>query len=53
MTQVSSLVDLVKRYKWVMSNTDFDIAKKLELTKVKKYWQHASQIEIELDWLYH
>lgn len=32
-----------------MSNADMDTAKKLGLTKVKKYWKYASQVEIELD----
>ena len=35
-----------------MSNTDLDTAKKLGLTGIKKYWRCASQVEIELDWLY-
>lgn len=46
---VSSSVDLIWRYKSVMSNPDLDIAKKLELTGVKKYWRHAGQVEMELD----
>lgn len=37
MGQALSLVDLVRRYKWAMSNTDLDIAKKQELIDIKKY----------------
>lgn len=29
-----------------------NIAKKLGLTRVKKYWRHTSQVEIELDWVH-
>lgn len=36
-TQVSSLVDLTRRYKWIMRNADVNIVDKLELTGVKKY----------------
>ena len=32
-----------------MSNVDIDIAKKLGLTGVKKYWKYIGQVKIELD----
>ncbi len=51
-TRVSSLVDLTGRYNWAMSDADLDAAKELGLTGIKKYWRHAGQVEIELDWLY-
>ena len=35
-----------------MSNLNLDIAKKLGLPGIKKYWRRAGQIEMELDWLY-
>lgn len=35
-----------------MSNANLNIAKKLELTNIKKYWKYAGQVEIELNWLY-
>lgn len=35
-----------------MSNVNIDIAKKLKLIGVKKYKECASQVEIELIWLY-
>ena len=50
--QVLSLVDLTKRYNWAMSDANLDIAKKLELTGIKKYWRRISQVEIKLDWLH-
>ena len=39
---VSSLVDLTGRYNWAMSDADLDIAKKLGLISIKKYWKRAS-----------
>ncbi len=50
--RVSSLVDLVGRYNWVMSNVDLNTAKELGLTSIKKYWRRAGQVEMELDWLH-
>lgn len=47
-----SPVDFAGRYKWEMSNADLDAAKELGLTRVKKYWKHADQVEMELDWLH-
>lgn len=35
--QASSLVGLVWRYKWAMSNADLDTVKELGLTGIKKY----------------
>lgn len=35
-----------------MSNMDMNVARKLGLTRVKKYWRCAGQVEIELNWLY-
>ena len=35
-----------------MSNVDIDAAKKMRLTRIKNYWRHAGQVEIELDWLH-
>ena len=35
-----------------MSNVDLDVAKKLGLTDIKKFWRHAGYVEIVLDWLY-
>ena len=35
-----------------MSNTNLDIAKKLRLTSIKKYWRYTGQVKIELDWLH-
>lgn len=36
-----------------MSNADLNVAKKLELTGVNQNWRYISQVEIDLDWLYH
>lgn len=44
-----SIIDLAWRYKWVISNTNMDAVKELELTGVKKYCRRASQVKIELD----
>ena len=49
---VSSFGDLAGRYNWAMSDVDLDIAKKLGLSDIKKYWRCASQVEIELDGLH-
>ena len=35
-----------------MSNIIIDIVKKPGLIGVKKYWKHAGQVEMKLDWLY-
>lgn len=35
--QKSSSINFAKKYKYIMSNTDIDIAKKLKLTRAKKY----------------
>ena len=32
-----------------MSNANIDVAKKLVLTSIKKYWIRTRQIEMELD----
>ncbi len=45
-------INLARRYNWAMSNADLDIVKELRLTGIKKYWKHANQVEMELDWLY-
>ena len=50
--QVSSPIDLVKRYNWAISNANLDVVKELELIGIKKYWRHASQVEMEIDWLH-
>ena len=47
---VLSPVELVERYNWAMSDVDLDVAKKLGLTGIKKYWKHAGQVEIKQDW---
>lgn len=52
MAWASSPDNDAERYKWVMSNTNLDAAKKWRLTGIKKYWRCAGQGEIELDWLY-
>ncbi len=49
---VSSLINLVGRYNWAMSDADLDTAKELGLTGIKKYWRRAGQVELELDWLH-
>ncbi len=51
-TRVLSPIDLAGWYNWIMSNTDLDAAKEQGQIGIKKYWRRASQIEIELDWLY-
>lgn len=38
----SSPIDLISRYGWVKSISDVDIAKKLGITEIKKYWQNVS-----------
>ena len=40
-TRTSSSIDLVWKYRWAMSNVDIDVAKKLRLIGVKKYWRRA------------
>lgn len=35
--QTLNFVDFAGRYKWAISKTDLDIAKKVELTGIKKY----------------
>ena len=50
--QASSLVDFTWKYRQAISNVDMDAAKKLELTKMKKYWRHAGQVPMELGWLH-
>ena len=35
--QVSSLINLAGRCNWAISNIDLDVAKKLGLTRIKKY----------------
>ena len=35
-----------------MSDANLDVAKKLGLTGIKKYWKRVSQVEIKLDWLH-
>ena len=52
MAQVLSPVDLAGRYNRVMSDADLDVAKKLGLTGIKKYWRCAGQVKMELDGLY-
>ena len=47
-----SPVDLAWEYMWAMNNANINAAKKLGVTGIKKYWSHAGQGEIELDWLY-
>ena len=50
--RISSFINLAGRYNWAMSNIDLNVAKKLGLTSIKKYWRSAGQIEIELDGLH-
>ena len=52
LARVLSFVDLAGRYNWAMSDVNLDIAKKLELTGIKKYWRYTGQVEIKLDWLH-
>ena len=47
-----SSVDLIGKYRWVISNANIDAAKELGLTGIKKYWRYAGQVEMELDWLH-
>ena len=35
--QVLSLIDLLRRFNWAMSNIDLEVAKKRRLTGIKKY----------------
>ena len=35
-----------------MSDLDLNAVKKLRLSDIKKYWRHAGQVEIKLDWLH-
>ena len=48
-TLISSLVDLAKRYNWVMSNADLNVAKKQGLTSIKKYERNDGQVKMEQD----
>lgn len=50
---VLSSIDFAWRFKLVKSNADKDVAKKLGLIKIKKYWKHTSYVEIELDLLHY
>ena len=50
--QASSVVNLIWRYKWAISNADIDAAKKLRLTRVKKFWTRAGPVEIDLHGLH-
>ena len=50
--QVLNFVNFAVRYNWAMSDANLDIAKKLGLTDIKKYWRCASQVEIELEELH-
>lgn len=44
-----SFIDHIWEYKWIMSNIDLDLAKKLGLTRVQNYWRDVTQIVIELN----
>lgn len=35
--QASSFINYLERYKWIISNTNLDIAKELRLTNIKNY----------------
>ena len=37
MAQALSLIDLARKYMWVIGNADLNAAKKLGLTNIKKY----------------
>lgn len=50
--QILSLVNLVKRYKQVMSNANIDVTKEVRLTETIKFKNRACHIEIELNWLH-
>lgn len=50
-TWTSSFVYLARKYKWTMSNVDWDIAGKLSLTDNKKYSKHANQVKIKSNML--
>ncbi len=52
MAQTSSSIDLVWKYRWAISNVNIDVAKELQLTKIKKYWRQATQVKMELNWLH-
>ena len=46
----SSIIVLARRYKWAISNVDFNVAKEQGLTGIEKYWRYdVDQVEIELD----
>lgn len=36
-TQALNFINLARRYKWAISNTNLDKANKLKLTSIKKY----------------
>lgn len=44
--QASSTIDLTWRYKQAISSLNLNIARKLELTNIKKYWRYVGQVEI-------
>lgn len=52
MPQVSSFVNLARRYIWAISNADLDLDKKLGLTGIKKYWKYIKQVKLELNCLH-
>lgn len=37
MFQISGLINLAEKYKWVIWNANLDATKKLRLTSIKKY----------------
>ena len=49
LAQTLSFINFALKYKYVKKNIDLDIAKKLELTEVEKYWKYISKVEIKLD----
>lgn len=51
-TKTSSLMNLDGKYIWVINNIDFDAAKDLGLTGIKKHQRLTSQIKKEVDGLY-
>lgn len=44
--QASSTIDLTQRYKQAINSLNLNIARKLELTNIKKYWRYVGQVEI-------
>lgn len=44
LTKVSSTINLVSKYGWIISNITMDVTWNLRLTSIQKYWKYAGQI---------